>query len=340
MPTKAANTKPAKKPTKRTPPKPASPRELAAKGELGSVAMYLGDCRTRLREIPEVRARQVRLVFADPPFNWNRAYDEWKDSMPDREYCDITETFREPGAEAKSFTMRWLDLCVGALTDDGSMWVNIPDTWAAEIVVYLKERHRLHMVNWCVWHYRFGQNTTKRFINSKVHALYFCRDPERRVWNTADILETSDRRAIYGDPRTESKRDGMPAGMRVPMDVWYGQFWGRVQGNNKERRPYHDNQLPEVYLERVILACSEPGDTVLDPFIGSGTTAVVARAHGRNFVGCEFSEKNLDGALERCEGVGMLRKGLASGASTALYPNRRKDPAERKPRVKREPRPG
>jgi site-specific DNA-methyltransferase (adenine-specific) len=298
------------------------PRTLPSAGEKGSVAMYLGDCRETLPTIPEVAQRRVRLVFADPPFNWNRAYDEWKDSMPDREYCDVGETFREKGAAAKSFTMRWLDLCVDALTDDGSMWINIPDTWAAEIVVYLKERHRLHMVNWCVWHYRFGQNTTKRFINSKVHALYFCRDPECRVWNTADILETSDRRAIYGDARTESKRDGMPPGQRVPMDVWYGQFWGRIQGNNKERRPYHDNQLPEVYLERVILACSDPGDVVLDPFIGSGTTAVVAREHGRHFVGTEFSEKNLEGAFERC-GIGMLRKGLAAGVSTAIHPKRR-----------------
>jgi DNA modification methylase len=179
------------------------------------------------------------------------------------------------------------------------------------------------MVNWCVWHYRFGQNTTKRFINSKVHALYFCRDPQSRVWNPDQILETSDRRAIYGDARTESKRDGMPPGLRVPMDVWYGPFWGRIQGNNKERRHYHDNQLPEVYLERVILACSDPGDLVLDPFIGSGTTAVVAREHGRNFIGTEFSEKNLEGAFERCAEIGMLRKGLAAGASTAIFPKRR-----------------
>jgi DNA modification methylase len=300
-----------KKPAAARAPKP---KTLKAGDGKGSVAMYLGDCRERLPQIPEVREKRVRLAFADPPFNWNRAYDEWEDSMPDAEYLD--------------FTYDWLDLCTGALTDDGAIWVNIPDTWAAEIVVHLKQRG-LHMVNWCVWHYRFGQNATKRFINSKVHALYFCKDPKNRVWNHERILETSDRRAIYGDPRTESKRDGMPAGMRVPMDVWYGQYWGRIQGNNKERRPYHDNQLPEVYLERVILACSDEGDVVLDPFIGSGTTAVVAREYGRTFVGTEFSEKNLDGALERCRDIGMLRKGATSGASTAIFAKRR----EPKPRA-------
>ena len=62
-----------------------------------------------------------------------------------------------------------------------------PDDWAAEIVVHLKGRH-LSMVNWCIWHYRFGQNTTTRFINSKVHALYFTKSrvPEMNI--AADAL--------------------------------------------------------------------------------------------------------------------------------------------------------
>jgi len=304
---------------KTTPPKVAKPTKTLArssarsKSPKGRVAFYLGDCREVLPTIPEVQKKSVRLVFADPPFNWKRDYDRqetghaWDDAMSREEYL--------------AFTYAWLDACIDALTEDGSIWVNIPDDSAAEIAVHLKSRG-LHMVNWCIWHYRFGQNTTKRFINSKVHALYFCRDPDNRVWNSDDIVEVSDRRAIYGDPRTESKRDGMPAGMRVPMDVWYGQYWGRIQGNNKERRHNHDNQLPEVYLERVILACSNPGDVVLDPFIGSGTTAVVARDHGRDFVGTEYSRENLEGAFERT-GEGMLRKGMARGASTAIHPNRR-----------------
>lgn len=304
---------------KTTPPKVAKPTKTLArssarsKSPKGRVAFYLGDCREVLPTIPEVQKKSVRLVFADPPFNWKRDYDRqetghaWDDAMSREEYL--------------AFTYSWLDACIDALTEDGSIWVNIPDDSAAEIAVHLKSRG-LHMVNWCIWHYRFGQNTTKRFINSKVHALYFCRDPDNRVWNSDDIVEVSDRRAIYGDPRTESKRDGMPAGMRVPMDVWYGQYWGRIQGNNKERRHNHDNQLPEVYLERVILACSNPGDVVLDPFIGSGTTAVVARDHGRDFVGTEYSRENLEGAFERT-GEGMLRKGMARGASTAIHPNRR-----------------
>ncbi len=292
--------------------------------------MYVGDCRDVLPALP--RGDVFDLIFADPPFNWNRDYDRWDaghawdDAQPDEHYCDVRHSFQAPGASL-AFTQRWLDLCIDRLAPHGSLWVNIPDTWAAEIVVHLKQR-ALRMVNWCVWHYRFGQNTTGRFINSKVHALYFMKDPTHagRRWNPDAVLELSDRRAIYGDPRTESKKDGMPPGERVPMDVWYGEFWGRVQGNNKERRHNHDNQLPEAYLHRVVAACSRPGDLVLDPFLGSGTTGVVARAMGRRFVGVDYSALNAQHACERIE-AGMVRghlldEGGARGVSTAIHPAR------------------
>ncbi|MCL4222008.1 MAG: hypothetical protein KJZ65_11645 [Phycisphaerales bacterium] len=270
--------------------------------------VWVGDCREILPRLPEIQRSELDLVFADPPFNWARAYDEWDDQMADHEYLD--------------FTYDWLDLCAGGLKDTGSLWVNIPDDWAAEIVVHLKQRG-MTMVNWCIWHYRFGQNTKGRFINSKVHVLYFSKHPTRRTWNPEPVLETSDRRAIYGDPRTESKRDGMPAGLRVPMDVWYGKFWGRVQGNNLERRHYHDNQLPEVYLERVIACSSNPGDLVLDPFLGSGTTGVMAHAMGRRFIGTEFSVQNAKNAVERMKAGPVREIGSTRGASTAIFETRR-----------------
>lgn len=289
-------------------------------------SVRIGDCREKLLEFDEVKNAEVDLIFADPPFNWARDYDRhetgeaWDDAAMSR-------------SEYLSFTEEWLNICAGALKPTGSMWVNIPDDSAAEIVVHLK-KIGLHMVNWCVWHYRFGQNTTGRFINSKVHALYFSKDPYRRTWNPDPILEVSDRRAIYGDPRTESKKDGMPAGMRVPMDVWYGKFWGRIQGNNKERRHKHDNQLPEVYLHRVIACSSNPGDTVLDPFLGSGTTGVIAHAMGRHFIGTEFSKANAEMAFQRVIDGPVRDLESLGGGSTAIFDSRK---TPRQKRVKREP---
>lgn len=316
---------PVRKPAKSQPTTAAAQRQSASSASLATGApepaftithaknnavarAWVGDTRDVLPTIPEVRQGTVNLVFADPPFNWNRAYDQWDDSMPREDYLQ--------------FTYKWLELCARALRPGGAFWVNIPDDTAAEIVIHLK-KIGLRMENWCIWHYRFGQNTTKRFINSKVHALWFVKPGAEHTWNAREILEPSDRASIYEDPRTQSKRDGMPPGLRVPMDVWYGKYWGRVQGNSTERRHYHDNQLPEVYLERVIRACSNPGDIVLDPFLGSGTTAVVAHALGRHFIGTEFSAENARHAAERIR-RGPVRLGEGINESTAIFPHRRK----------------
>lgn len=295
--------------------------------------VYVGDCRGIIPKIAECAAGRIDLIFADPPFNWNRGYDHWDDSMPREDYLQ--------------FTREWIAACEKALSPTGSFWVNIPDDSAAEIVLLLKG-HGLRMINWCVWHYRFGQNRQGAFINSKVHALYFARQREvknpgfrmprgpardagatGRTWNVFEILEPSDRATTYFDPRTQSKRDGMPPGMRTPLDTWYGKFWGRVQGNNAERRHGHDNQLPEAYLERVIRACSNEGDLVMDPFLGSGTTGVVAHALSRRFIGIEYSKDFAASALERMK-EGPVRLGQALNQSTAIFPARGIGPKSRK----------
>jgi len=266
--------------------------------------VYVGDCRSILSHITEAKQGKVDLVFADPPFNWNRKYDEWKDNIPREDYL--------------KFTYAWLDACIAALAPHGSLWVNIPDDTAAEIVVHLKKR-KMHMVNWCVWHYRFGQNRLGSFINSKVHVLYFVKSSDKRVWRPDEVLEPSDRATTYFDHRTHNKKTGTN-GLRVPMDVWYGKHWGRIQGNNKERRAQHDNQIPEVYLERVIRACSDEGMLVLDPFLGSGTTCLIARELNRRSIGIEFSKANAKSAFERIKaGPIRVKKDEPTRHVTAIF---------------------
>jgi DNA modification methylase len=275
--------------------------------------VFVGDCREVLKHLAGGGTTPVDLVFADPPFNWNRAYDEWDDAMPREDYLE--------------FTAQWLDGCMEVLRPGGAFWVNIPDDTAAEIVMHLKGRG-LQMRNWCIWHYRFGQNTKSRFINSKVHALYFIKPGAAQTWNLEPILEASDRATTYFDPRTLNKKDGVAAGMRTPMDVWYGKYWGRIQGNNKERRGNHDNQLPETYLERVILSTSNAGDLVLDPFLGSGTTGVMAHALGRKFVGIEFSEANATSAFARMKS-GPVARDRGQQAGSAIFQPRKASQAAR-----------
>jgi site-specific DNA-methyltransferase (adenine-specific) len=235
--------------------------------------------------LPHIEEGSVDLIFADPPFNWDVDYGEWHDNMPRDAYL--------------KFTHEWLDACLRVLAPHGSIWINIPDDTAAEVVVHLKGK-KLHMINWCIWHFRFGQCRNSSFIVSKVHVLYFAKDkdPTKRIWNPDQVLEPSDRATTYADVRT--RRTQTPS-LRVPLDVWYGPYWGRIQGNNRERRANHENQIPEVYMERVIRACSREGDLVLDPFLGSGTTCTVARALGRRSVGIDYSKSIAESAFARVQ---------------------------------------
>lgn len=312
------------KPRPRRAPKAADAASVDVKSpaQLGDERsrILIGDCREVLANHPDIKASKVDLVFADPPFNWNRDYDRWKAAHASEAKTEY-RTWQDgmPREDYLTFTREWITLCASALRPGGALWINIPDDTAAEIVVFVKNQLKFEMVNWCIWHYRFGQNRKGAFIHSKVHALYFVRPGGDRTWNATDILEPSDRATTYFDPRTLSKKDGVPAGLRVPMDVWYGPYWGRIQGNNKERRHGHDNQLPEAYLERVLLCSSKAGDLVLDPFVGSGTTAVMARHYGRRFIGSEFSLANAKSAWQRISEKGPHEPGKALKQSSAIH---------------------
>jgi len=261
--------------------------------------IYVGDNREIL---PQIREGSVDLIFADPPFNLDVDYGKWQDNLPRDEYLQ--------------FTYEWLDACLRVLSPQGSIWINIPDDTAAEVVMYLKEK-KLYMMNWCIWHFRFGQCRNVNFIVSKVHVLYFVKDPKDRIWNPGQILEPSDRATTYADSRT--RRTKTPS-LRVPLDVWYGKYWGRIQGNNKERRVNHENQIPEIYMERIIRACSDESDLVLDPFLGSGTTCTVARALGRRCIGIEYSKSIAKSAFKRIqEGPVRLENSFETAVMRAFF---------------------
>jgi DNA modification methylase len=280
----------------RAPPHaPQAPEESLAFATMDpSTSLIVGDCRDILPRLPE--RGSVDLVFADPPFNRGVRYDRWSDDLPREAY--------------ERFTFDWMDACIGVLSRRGSMWINVPDEIAAEVVLHGKRRG-LHLMNWCIWHFRFGAHRRTGFIESKTHALCLARDPIRRIWNPDPILEPSDRSTVYEDKRTRSKAERST--LRVPLDVWYGPYWGRIHGKSLERRATHRNQLPEAYLERVILASSDADSLVLDPFCGSGTTSTVARAYGRPSISIENSPATARHAWERITGTGMVQMGRALG---------------------------
>jgi len=207
------------------------------------------------------------LVFADPPFNIGYQYDKYDDSRPPHEYM--------------AWTKQWVDACLRVLKPDGTFWIAIGDEYAADVRVMMRGRATLR--NWVIWHYTFGQNCKYKFNRSHTHLFYFVKDPERFTFNADDprVRVPSDRQLKYNDKRANPKG-------RLPHDVW--TEFPRVCGTFKEREGWHPCQMPVELLERIVLACSNPDDVVLDPFAGSGTTLVAAANHDRQWLGVELSK--------------------------------------------------
>lgn len=221
-----------------------------------------GDCLDVLARVPK---RSCRLVFADPPFNIGYAYNGYEDDLRDRDYLE--------------WSKRWMRAVSRVLTDDGSFYLAIGDDFAAQLKL-LGEEIGLTLRNWIIWHYTFGQNMRTKFCRAHTHIFYFVRDPQRVVFNDRVLRYPSARHTEYQDARAH------PLG-RVPDDVW--SDFPRVCGTFKERSGTHGCQMPEALLMRIIAASSDPGDLVIDPFSGSGTTAVAAQRLGRRFLAIDQS---------------------------------------------------
>ncbi len=223
-----------------------------------------GDCVELLSPLQEPVAD---LIFADPPFNIGYKYDVYEDRKAYDEYY--------------AWTKKWMGACVRkALKPTGSFWVAIGDEYAAEVKT-IGDSLDLHLRNWIVWHYTFGQNTKRKFARSHAHIFYWVKDPKRFTFNDMAVRIPSARQTTYADKRAH------PHG-KLPDDVW---SFSRLCGTFKERVQWHPCQMPEKVLERIVLAASDPGDVVLDPFSGSGTTCVVAARLARQYVGIDLSER-------------------------------------------------
>src|SRR6478609_9103464 len=250
--------------------------------------IHTGDC---LRHLAELPAGCVDLAFADPPFNIGYEYDVYDDRQSRQDYLAWTE--------------KWLAAVKRVLKPTGSFWVAIGDEYAAEIKVRL-DALGLSMRNWIVWHYTFGVHCTRKFNRSHAHVFYYVNDPKRFHFDADAVRVASARQTTYADRRAN------PAG-KVPDDTWVLRpqederfFRGeddtwyvpRVCGTFKERTG-HPCQMPEAVLERIIRVATNPGEVVLDPFAGSGTTLATAYRLDRQYVGIELSEQYADAVRQR-----------------------------------------
>lgn len=239
-----------------------SPHAAAALEPFRQDAVFLADSVASLNAWP---AGWADLVFADPPFNIGYTYDVYHDKKPYDHYVD--------------WTCQWMTACKHALKPTGSFYIAIGDEYAAEVRM-IGRQLGLTLRNWIIWHYTFGQNMKAKFCRSHAHIFYFTCDAKAFTFNDRQIRYPSARHTVYKDRR------GHPLG-RLPDDTW--DEFPRVCGTFKERAGWHGCQMPEGLLARIIRTSSNEGDTVLDPFAGSGTTLATAAKLGRRFVGIDIS---------------------------------------------------
>ncbi|HCD7549867.1 TPA: adenine-specific DNA-methyltransferase [Citrobacter farmeri] len=236
-----------------------------------------GDALTELKKLP---AESVDLIFADPPYNIGKDFDGMAESWDESVFLD------------------WLYACIEechrVLKKQGTMYImnsteNMPH-------IDLKCRTLFTIKSRIVWSYDSSGVQAKKFFGSMYEPiLMMVKDARQYTFNSNAILvetKTGAKRALI-DYR---KNPPQPYNtQKVPGNVWE---FSRVRYLMDEYEN-HPTQKPVALLKRIILASSNPGDTVLDPFAGSFTTGAVAVESERKFIGIEVNNEYVKMGLRR-----------------------------------------
>ncbi len=243
-----------------------------------------------MSELPD---KSVSLMVTSPPYNIDISYgNKWKDGKlveaKGKKYKDnlSEDLYRE-------MLMRVLNETKRVLKDDGQIWFNIKNRYSDEnmippfwIMDYFQD---MFLKNIIIWNFDWGGSSNKRFCSRYEYVFFFTKHKKKYTFNLDDVKI----------PALNYRPDRYKSQLKNPTDVWRMSL---VSGNSPERTE-HPAQYPEELIERIIKTGSNVGDLVLDPFMGSGTTAVVAKKLGRNFVGYESEKDYIKIAEKRLENV-------------------------------------
>ncbi len=226
-------------------------------------------CGDAAHEMSRLPAASVDLLIADPPYNLGKDYGNNLD--------------RKAWAEYEAFTRTWLTEAVRLLKPAGSLYVFMGVRFISRLFLMLEEEFGLNFNGWITWHYTQGMGRKSGFSPRHEDILYFTCS-ERFTFNLD---------AVRVPQKYYRQRNNM-AGAN-PGDVW---TFSHVHYCSAEREQ-HPTQKPEALLERIISASSNPGDVVLDPFVGSGTTCRVAQLLGRAWLGIDLNPEYITMSQQR-----------------------------------------
>jgi len=244
-----------------------------------------------------VREASVDLVVADPPYGLGKDYGNDSDRLSGEDYM--------------AFSRRWIDAVIPKLKPNGSLYIFLTWQYSPEVFSYLKTR--LIMVNEIIWDRKVPSmgGSTRRFSSVHDTVGLFARSKDYRF----DIDSV---RIPYDAQTKRARTRSIFVGKKWlevgynPKDVWSVT---RIHRQDPEREE-HPTQKPLEIIERMVLASCPPEGLVLDPFMGSGTTAVAALKHGRRFVGFEINPAYCALARRR------VKRFFGEGFRSATVPSR------------------
>jgi len=228
--------------------------------------IILGDSINLIQDIPD---DSMDVTFADPPFNLKKKYNSYKDSLEFIEYLE--------------WCKKWIAEMVRVTKPTGSIFIHNIPKWLTFYATLLNEIADFkHWISWDAPTAPMGKSLQPSHYgilyyvkNLKLNKYNEIRCPHKRCRKCGNLLKD------YG-----GKKAGLHPFGPLVSDVWTDIH--RIKHN--KYRDHHPCQLPIHLLERIILMCSDEGDIVLDPFSGTGTTAIGAKRLGRNYIGFEIDQ--------------------------------------------------
>ncbi|HSX75209.1 MAG TPA: site-specific DNA-methyltransferase [Shinella sp.] len=252
-----------------------------------------GDCVAALEALPD---QSVDVIFADPPYNLQLGGALHR---PDQSLVDACDDEWDQFASFEAydaFTRAWLLACRRVLKPSGTIWVIGSYHNIFRVGATLQDLN-FWILNDIVWRKTNPMPNFKgrRFQNAHETMIWATRDPKAKGYT-------------FNYDAMKAANDDV----QMRSDWLFPICNGGERLKGEDGKKVHPTQKPEALLARVLMASSKPGDVVLDPFFGSGTTGAVAKRLGRHFVGIEREQAYIDAARARIDAVEPLGSGTLS----------------------------
>ena len=241
--------------------------------------ILVGDCVTEMARLPD---KSVDMIFADPPYNLQLGGDLFRPEGGKVDACDDDWDKFDSLTAYDNFTRDWLIEARRVLKDDGTLWV-IGSYHNIYRVGSLLQDEGFWILNDIVWRKTNPMPNFRgtRFTNAHETLLWCSKGEKARYTFNYQAMK-----ALNEDVQMRS-------------DWLFPICSGGERVKDRSGDKAHPTQKPEALLYRVVLACTKPGDVILDPFFGTGTTGAVARRLGRRWIGIERERAYVDVAGER-----------------------------------------